>query len=47
MITIEVPKNVEISGEDKNTGRKGVGSVIDQRRAMRASMNIKSCLVSC
>ena len=40
-MAIEIPKNKEIYGGEKNGGRKGVGSAIRQRRANRQSINIK------
>ena len=40
MTAIEVPQNEEISGREKDGGRKGVGSAICQR-ANGESINIK------
>ena len=40
-MAIEVPQNEEISEEDKNGGRKGVGSAIRRRRTNRGSVHIK------
>ena len=40
MMAVEVPHNEEISG-GKDGERKGVGSVICQRRANRGSISIK------
>ena len=40
-MAIEVPQNEEISGGEKNGGRKGMCSVIRQKRAIRQSVNIK------
>ena len=40
-MAIEVHHNEEISGEEKNGERKGVGSAICWRRANRESVNIK------
>ena len=41
VIAIEVPRNKEISGGEKNGERKGVGSAIRRKRANRRSINIK------
>ena len=40
-MAIEVPQNDKIFGGGKNGGRKGVDSVIRQRRVNRGSINIK------
>ena len=39
-MAIEVSNNKEISGEQKNGGRKGVSSAIRRRRSIRGSINI-------
>ena len=36
LLAIEVPQNEEIFGGEKNGGRKGIGSAIHRRRAIRA-----------
>ena len=40
-MAVEFPQNEEISGGEKNGGRKEVGSVIRRRRGDRGSINIK------
>ena len=40
-MAIEVPQNEEISGGEKNGGRKRVGFVIRQRGANRGGVHIK------
>ena len=40
VMAIEVPQNEEISGGEKNGGRKGVGFAIRRRRSNRGSINI-------
>ena len=37
-MAIEVPQNEEFFGGGKNGGRKGVGSAIRRRRAMRCAV---------
>ena len=41
-MAIEVPQNDEISGGEKNGGRKGVGSVICWRRANRGAYTLRN-----
>ena len=38
-MAIEVPQNKKISVEEKNRGRKGIGSAILRKRANRGSIN--------
>ena len=40
-MAIEVSQNEKISGEGKNGGRKGVGSTIRRRKAIKGSINVK------
>ena len=40
-MAIEVPQNVEISGEGKNEGRNGVGSAIRRGGATERGVNSK------
>ena len=40
-MVIEVFQNEEISGEEENGVRKGIGSAFHQKRANRESINIK------
>ena len=39
-MAIEVPQNEEISGGEKNGGRKGIGSAIRQRGANRRAYTL-------
>ena len=41
-MAIEVPQNEEISGEEKNGGRKGIGSAICQRGAIRGAYMLRN-----
>ena len=40
-MAIEVPQNEEISGREKNGGRKGVGSAIHQKGAIRGAYTLR------
>ena len=40
-MAIEVPKNEEISGGEKNGGRKGIGSAIRSGGANRGGIHIE------
>ena len=40
-MAIEVPQNEEISGGEKNGGRKRVGSAIRRRGANRGGIHVK------
>ena len=39
-MAVEVPQNEEISGVEKNGGRKRVGSALRRRRTNRGNINI-------